>query len=680
MTVRPPDRVDAGVLDAPLPRLEALAAEIRDGSHGRRVTYSPKVFVPLTMLCRDRCGYCTFAKPPARLPAPFLELDEVLAIARAGVLAGCHEALFTLGERPEDRYPAARDWLRARGYGSTVDYLLAAAAAVRDETGLLPHANAGAMHEDELAALRAVSASQGMMLESLRDDLACHRGSPDKTPARRLATLESAGRLRIPFTTGILVGIGESRADRLGALQAIAESHRRHGHVQEVIVQNFVPKSSTPMQDLPGATLDDMVDTVRMARDLLPPSVTVQVPPNLLGDGWLSLIDAGARDLGGVSANGDSVSPSLRWEPVERMREKAASIGFVLHERLPVYPEVDADLQPAADELRRNLVGDEVTYVVCRNVNISNVCVGSCSFCGFMRRSHEASGAWHHDHATVFAKIEDAVARGATEICMQSGLQPALDLAYYEDLFRRIKDRWPSLHLHALSPEEMRYIAELSGRPVSYCIERLRDAGLGTMPGTAAEILVEEVRQVICPEKLSAAEWVDVMRAAHRAGVRTTSTVMFGHVENWDHRIEHLRVIRDLQRETGGFTEFVLLPFQVERNALGRHYGIRRSPSMDEVLRYTAIARLYFGADVPNIQSSWVKLGPEGVAETLRWGANDFGGTLMEESISRASGADHGQNLEAMEIEKHIRAAGRIPRERTTTYGVVTQRPRDAAQ
>jgi FO synthase len=359
------------------------------------------------------------------------------------------------------------------------------------------------------------------------------------------------------------------------------------------------------------------------------------------------------------------------------MRDKAASIGFVVHERLPVYPQIDADLQPAADELRRTLVGDEVTYVVCRNVNISNVCVGSCSFCGFMRKTHDARGAWHHDHATVFAKIEDAVARGATEICMQSGLQPALDLDYYEDLFTRIKDRWPTLHLHALSPEEMRYIAEVSSRPIAYCIERLRDAGLGTMPGTAAEILVDEVRAVICPEKLNTEQWVEVMRAAHRAGVRSTSTVMFGHVENWDHRIEHMRVIRDLQRETGGFTEFVLLPFQVERNALGRHYGIRKSPSLAEVLRYTAIARLYFGSDIPNIQSSWVKLGPDGVAETLRWGANDFGGTLMEESISRASGADHGQNLEALEIERWIREAGRTPRERTTTYGVVTERPRD---
>jgi len=634
------------------------------------LTYSASYTVDVTYRCAKRCGYCEYRSDSGGL-VPWERIDAQLAEAAR---LGGREVLVMSGEQV---------WLLP-------DLALPDEAAFVDRVieicrramrlGLLPHVNVGLLTYESLQRLQPFSPSMGLMLETGTDELRAHAFGGGKRVADRLRHIEDAGRLHIPFTTGILVGIGEARTDRERALQLIADSHARHGHVQEVIVQNFVPKPGTPMQDLPGASLADMEDSVRMARTILPESVTVQVPPNLLLDGWTSLVDAGARDLGGVSANGDSVSPSLPWEPVSRMREKAASIGFELHERLPVYPIVEADLQPAADELRRSLVGDEVTYVVCRNVNISNVCVGSCSFCGFMRKTHEARGAWHHDHATVFAKIEDAVARGATEICMQSGLQPALDLEYYDDLFRRIKDRWPSLHLHALSPEEMRYIAELSGRPVSYCIERLRDAGLGTMPGTAAEILVEEVRQVICPEKLSTEQWVEVMRAAHRAGVRSTSTVMFGHVESWDHRIEHLRVIRDLQRETGGFTEFVLLPFQVERNALGRHYGIRRSPSLNEVLRYTAIARLYFGADLPNIQSSWVKLGPDGVAETLRWGANDFGGTLMEESISRASGADHGQNLEALEIERWIRQAGRIPRERTTTYGEVTQRPRDQAR
>ena len=631
------------------------------------LTYSASYTVDVTYRCAKRCGYCEYRRDEGGL-VPWETIDAQLAEAAR---LGGREVLVMSGEQvwllPDLGLPSEEAF---------VDRVIEICRRAM-RLGLLPHVNVGLLAYDSLARLKPFSPSMGLMLETGSDDLRAHAFGGGKRVADRMRHIDDAGRLRIPFTTGVLVGIGESRDDRVRALHLIAESHTRFGHVQEVIVQNFVPKAGTALADLPGATLSDMEDAVRTARSLLPESVTVQVPPNLLLDGWVSLVDAGARDLGGVSANGDSVSPSLPWEPVQRMRDKAGSIGFALHERLPVYPQVDADLQPAADELRRTLVGDEVTYVVCRNVNISNVCVGSCSFCGFMRKTHDARGAWHHDHATVFAKIEDAVARGATEICMQSGLQPALDLDYYDDLFTRIKDRWPSLHLHALSPEEMRYIAEISGRPVSYCIERLRDAGLGTMPGTAAEILVDEVRAVICPEKLDTQQWVEVMRAAHHAGVRTTSTVMFGHVENWDHRIEHMRVIRDLQRETGGFTEFVLLPFQVERNALGRHYGIRRSPSLQEVLRYTAIARLYFGADIPNIQSSWVKLGPDGVAETLRWGANDFGGTLMEESISRASGADHGQNLEALEIERWIRDAGRVPRERTTTYGVVHERPRD---
>ena len=635
----------------------------------RVLTFSASYTVDVTYRCAKRCGYCEYRSDSGGL-VPWETIDAQLDEAAR---LGGREVLVMSGEQP---------WLlpdlELHDEAQFVDRVVEICRRAM-RRGLLPHVNVGLLTYESLARLKPWSPSMGLMLESGTDELRAHAHGGGKRVADRLRHIEDAGRLRIPFTTGILVGIGEARADRERALRLIAEVHERHRHVQEVIVQNFVPKPHTPMADLPGADPETMRDTVRLAREILPADIAVQVPPNLLTDDWLALVEAGARDLGGVSANGDSVSPSLPWEPVDRIREKAATIGFVLHERLPLYPQIDADLQPAADELRRQLVGDEVTYVVCRNVNISNVCVGSCSFCGFMRRSHDARGAWHHDHGTIFAKIEDAVQRGATEICMQSGLQPALDLRYYEDLFRRIKDRWPALHLHVLSPEEMRYIAELEGRPVQYCIERLRDAGLGTMPGTAAEILVDEVRAVICPEKLNTEQWVEVMRAAHRAGVRSTSTVMFGHVENWDHRIEHLRVIRDLQRETGGFTEFVLLPFQVERNALGRHYGIRRSPSLDEVLRYTAIARLFFGADIPNIQSSWVKLGPDGVAESLRWGANDFGGTLMEESISRASGADHGQNLEALEIEKWIRATGRTPRERTTTYGIVTQRPRDVA-
>ena len=640
---------------------------VRPEWDARVLTYSPAYTVDVTYRCAKRCGYCVYRTDEGGLVAwetIDAQLDEAASL-------GAREILVMSGEEP---------WLlRDLGLRDEADYVDRVVEVCRRALGrgLLPHTNIGLLTAESLERLRMVNVSMGLMLESGTDDLRAHAHGGGKRVADRLRHIEDAGRLRIPFTTGILVGIGESRDHREHALRLIAGVAATYGHIQEVIVQNFVPKPGTPMAEFPGATLEEMRDTVRMARDLLPAAVTIQVSPNLLDSSWLALVEDGARDLGGVSANGDSVSPEKRWEPVALMSERAAGIGFRLVERLPVYPEVDADLRPAADEMRRALVGDEVTYVICRNVNISNVCVGSCSFCGFMRRSHEASGAWHHDDATVMAKIEDAVARGATEVCMQSGLQPALDVDYFEQLFRRIKDRWPSLHIHALSPEEIRYIAELAGKSPGHIIERLRDAGLGTLPGTAAEILVEEVRAIICPEKITTAQWVEVMRAAHQAGVRTTSTVMFGHVETWHHRIEHLRVIRDLQRETGGFTEFVLLPFQVERNALGRHYGIRRSPSLEEVLRYTAIARLYLGADLPNIQSSWVKLGGEGVAESLRWGANDFGGTLMEESISRASGADHGQNLEPEEIERWIRSAGRTPRERTTLYDRVERRPRD---
>ncbi|HET9050973.1 MAG TPA: 5-amino-6-(D-ribitylamino)uracil--L-tyrosine 4-hydroxyphenyl transferase CofH [Candidatus Dormibacteraeota bacterium] len=635
----------------------------------RVLTYSPSYTVDVTHRCAKRCGYCEYRADDGGLVA----WETVDAQLDEAARTGAREVLVMSGEQPW-RLPD----LGLRDEAAFVDRVVEICTrALR--RGLLPHTNVGLLTTASLERLKAVNVSMGLMLETGTDDLAAHAHGGGKRVADRMRHIEDAGRLRIPFTTGILVGIGETRDDRVRALRLVAEVAAGYGHIQEVIVQGFVPKAGTPMADAAAPSLDVLRDTVRLAREILPGTVAVQVPPNLLDGAWPLLVEDGARDLGGISANGDSVSPGRPWEPVAVMRERARDIGYALDERLPVYPDVDADLRPAADSLRRELVGDVVTYVVCRNVNVSNVCVGSCSFCGFMRRTHDAAGAWHHDDATVMAKIEDAVARGATEICMQSGLQPALDVDYFERLFRHIKDRWPSLHLHALSPEEIRYIAQLCGRPPAYVIERLRDAGLGTLPGTAAEILVDEVRDVICPEKLTTQEWVDVVRAAHRAGVRTTSTVMFGHLESWRHRIEHMRVIRDLQRETGGFTEFVLLPFQVERNALGRHYGIRRSPSLEDVLRYTALARLFFGADIPNIQSSWVKLGPEGVAATLDWGANDFGGTLMEESISRASGADHGQNLEAQEIETWIRRAGRAPRERTTTYGDVTARPRDVA-
>ncbi len=514
----------------------------------------------------------------------------------------------------------------------------------------------------------------GLMLENLREDLKAHSGAYHKVPAARIRHIADAGELRIPFTTGILVGIGESAGDRREALEAIADLQRRYGHIEEVIVQDFQPKPGTPMAGHPAPDAATMAEAVRAARRILPSEVKVQVPPNLLAGAptetaeWTDLLGEGARDLGGISINGDSVSPRHSWPAVESLESAVESRGYRPMERLPLYAETAADLRAAADSLRQELVGDVVTYVVNRNVNVTNSCVGSCLFCGF-RRNPSDDGAYWHDRHAIFVKIEDAVRRGATEICMQSGLMPDLDLRFFIELFEDIKARWPELHLHALSPEEIRWLASLEHKPVRSVLQDLKVAGLGTLPRTAAEVLVEEVRQVICPNKLDTQAWIDVVRTAHEVGFKTTSTLMYGHIENWEHRIRHMQVIRDLQRETGGITEFVLLPFQNEHNPLSKRYPITPVP-LAESLKLTALARLYFGKDIPNIQTSWVKIGAEGVAESLRWGANDFGGTLMEETISRSSGADHGSNLEVDEIISAIEGAGRVPRERSTEYGV----------
>ncbi len=653
--------------DAILPPQPGLASRHQPEYLERYLTFSRSYTVDVTHRCYRRCGYCEYRQDQGGLLA-FGEIDRQLGEAAR---AGCREVLIMSGEQP---------WLLPdlglSGEAEFVDRVVdVCQRAMR--LGLLPHTNVGLLSRPSLLRLKPHNASMGLMLESGTDRIRAHAMGGGKRFADRLRHLEDAGELGIPFTSGILVGIGEGEIDRRRALEAIAASHLRHGHVQEVIVQNFVPKPGTPMAGHPAPSPEEVRSAVRLARELLPADVTVQVPPNLNVGSWPELVEAGARDLGGISLDGDSVSPGQPWPEEQELAEKARTLGFRLQERLPVYQETTADLRAAADRLRSELVGDEVTYVINRNVNISNVCVGSCKFCGFHRTSKSAKGAYFHDRATVFAKLEDAVGRGATEICMQSGLTPELDLAFYDSLFRDIKRRWPSLHLHALSPEEIRYLSQLSGRSVGDVIRQLQDAGLGTLPGTAAEVLVEEVRRILCPEKLTTEEWVEVMRTAHRLGLRTTATIMYGHVETSWHRLRHLEVVRNLQRETGGFTEFVLLPFQVENNTLGKFFGIRQPLTLEDSLRFTAYCRLYFGRDIPNIQTSWVKLGREGVAESLSWGANDFGGTLMEESITRMSGASHGQNLEPAEIEAAILSVGRIPRERDTVYREVVQRPRD---
>jgi 7,8-didemethyl-8-hydroxy-5-deazariboflavin synthase CofH subunit/7,8-didemethyl-8-hydroxy-5-deazariboflavin synthase CofG subunit len=644
------------------------------------VTYSRSITVDLTYRCLARCGYCEYRKDSGHL-VDLATVDRLLDQARQ---SGCREVLLMSGERPWDlpdiaaelasRYPAAPD-----AESAFIDLAIEVCRRAM-RRGLLPHSNLGVLGRGPLERLKPWNVSMGLMLETLRDDLRAHSGEYRKRSEDRLRHLDDAGELGIPFTTGILVGIGEDAADRRAALEAIATSHRRHGHIQEVIVQDFQPKPGTPMAAWAAPDEATMREAVRTAREVLPPEVHVQVPPNLLAGAatatadWADLLDEGARDLGGISVNGDSVSPGHPWPEVEALERTVSRRGYRPMERLPLYAETAADLRAAADSLRRELVGDVVTYVVNRNVNVTNTCVGSCLFCGFRRNPSDDSAYWH-DRAAIFVKIEDAVRRGATEICMQSGLMPDLDLRYFLQLFEDIKSRWPELHLHALSPEEIRWLASLERRPVRSVLLDLKAAGLGTMPGTAAEVLVEEVRRIICPNKLDTQAWAEVVRTAHSVGIRTTSTLMYGHIENWEHRIRHMQVIRDLQRETGGITEFVLLPFQNEHNPLSRRYHVPRV-ELEESLKLAAIARLYFGADIPNIQTSWVKIGLEGVAESLRWGANDFGGTLMEETISRSSGADHGSNLEVAEMVAAIHGAGRIPRERSTEYGI-PERVRD---
>ena len=773
------------VTGLPLDELMAQARQVRDLTTGTRITYSPKVFIPLTMLCRDRCGYCTFAQPPARLDSPFLEPDQVLRIARAGARAGCHEALFTLGEAPEDRYPVAAEWLAERGYGSTIDYLAAMAERVLDETGLLPHANAGALGVDDLARLRTVSPSQGMMVESLNGDLDAHRGAPDKDPARRLATLEAAGELAIPFTTGILVGIGESRQDRIDALEAIAESHRRHGHVQEVIVQNFLPKAGTAMHQSPPCPPDEHLDAIALARLILPTEVHVQAPPNL-SDDFGVLLDAGIDDWGGVSPlTADHVNPERPWPALERLREVTEARGFALAPRLTAHPEFVRDpdrwidpglhfavldrsdaeglgrddpgaqfpqkvesitpvgddaevtlrgprstqwysgapvapplLVPAphdavtgavaevldgvragqevgeeqilalfsargpevatvaavADDLRREIVGDEVTFVRNRNINYTNVCTFKCRFCGFSKGPLSLNLRGNPYLLTlddIAARAAEAAELGATEVCLQGGIHPDFDGDYYIEVTRAVKDAAPDLHVHGFTALEVTEGARRLGENLEEYLGRLRDAGLRTLPGTAAEILDDDVRAIICPDKIDTQQWLDAHRSAHRVGLNSNVTMMFGSVEHPRSWARHLLITRDLQRETGGFTEFVGLPFVHMAAPLYLQHRGRRGPTFREVVLVHAVARITYRELIPHVQASWVKLGLAGVSQLLQAGADDLGGTLMDENISRAAGAEHGTMATPEDFRALVEPLGRTLVQRSTLYGRV---------
>jgi FO synthase len=743
-----------------LPALMRAAARRRDLAHGSIVSYSRKVFVPLTKLCRDRCHYCTFAQAPRPGADPYLSLDEVLAIARAGRAADCKEVLFTLGDKPELRYQAARLALERLGHPTTISYLAEVARAVVDETGLMPHVNPGCLTASDLATLRRVAISQGIMLESAASRLCApggpHHASPDKDPAVRLATIRMAGEQGIPFTTGILIGIGETRRERIEALLALRALHQTFGHLQEIIIQNFRPKPGTRMADAPPVPVAEHLWTIAVARLLFPPAMNIQAPPNLSAGGLGPLIEAGINDWGGVSpVTPDHVNPEAPWPHLRVLERATNTAGKELVERLAIYPgyarspqrwvdpglqtrllqRIDADGWPrtdewapgssspvpgaappgvpmigvgtlspiieravagrrleeaeiarlfqargdqfsavcaAADALRRETSGDVITYVVTRNINYTNVCYFKCQFCAFSKgkMSENLRGRpYTLPLEEIGRRAGEAWERGATEVCMQGGIEPSFTGQTYVDICRAVRQSAPGIHIHAFSPLEVHQGAATLGVPVGEFLATLKNEGLGTLPGTAAEVLDDEVRAVLCPDKIGTARWLDVMRTAHRSGFRTTSTIMFGHVDHYVHWSRHLLRLRDLQAETGGFTEFVPLPFVHMEAPIYLKGRSRRGPTFREAVLMHAVARLALHPILTNIQTSWVKMGPEGVKACLRAGANDLGGTLMDETITRSAGAVHGQEMTPAAMEVVIRSLGRVPQQRTTLYG-----------
>lgn len=747
-----------------LETLVSAAARVRDQGHASIVSYSPKVFIPLTRLCRDLCHYCTFAQTPKNLAAPYLSPEEVLEIARSGAAAGCHEALFTLGDKPELRYSTARHALEELGHPSTLSYLAEMAKLVFDETGLLPHLNAGVMSQNELQGLREVSVSQGLMLESISPRLLepgqPHYGSPDKDPGARLATIESAGKLQIPFTSGILIGIGETRRERIGSLLALRELNDVYGHLQEIIIQNFRSKPGTRMAQSPEPSLDDLRWTIAVARLILGPAANIQAPPNLSPNFLGQLLQAGINDWGGVSpVTRDHVNPEAPWPHLEELSRVTVQENKQLLPRLALYPEyisrldswvdpglhrailrrIDAegyprtdnwspgaaleppelDIKPqhswhsrnskvygtamraasgqrldeadivslfnargpdqeilcaAADDLRASVNGDNVTYIITRNINYTNICGFKCQFCAFSKGrgpKELREAAYDLPLTEIQSRTNDAWQRGAVEVCLQGGIHPSYSGQTYIDICRAIKEVQPDIHIHAFSPLEIWQGAQTLGISVRSMLEELKKAGLRSLPGTAAEILDDEIRQIICPDKLNTQQWLEVMRTAHSLGLNTTATIMFGHVDRPIHWARHLNRVRDLQQETGGFTELVPLPFVHMGAPIYRKGLSRRGPTFRESVLMHAVARLVLHPHITNIQASWTKMGRTGVLKCLQAGANDLGGTLMNESISRAAGAAHGQELLPHEMEALIMSIGRLPEQRTNGYQAV---------
>lgn len=743
--------------------LMRLAASLRDRGHGRIISYSKNVFIPLTHLCRDVCHYCTFAHPPKKGEAVFMPMEEILEIARKGAEAGCKEALFTLGDKPELRYRASREALAELGHETTLSYLAEAAETVYRETGLLPHLNPGVMTAEDLAMLRKVSVSMGIMLETASGRLSekgmPHYGSPDKEPTIRLDTIRLAGEAKIPFTSGILIGIGETRRERIESLLELRDLHDEHGHIQEIIIQNFRRKPGTKMENAAEPSLEDYQWTLAMSRIIFGPEMNIQAPPNLSPDDLGALLDTGISDWGGVSPiTPDFVNPEAPWPHLQKLRDDTAAKGFDMAERLATYPSylddkanwVDedlhtnvlhlsdgegfareeiwspgAELEPpqniidliahgpdakpslhigqlieratagerlgekevadlfrargedfsaicyAANTLRQQVNGDTVSYVVNRNINYTNVCYFKCQFCAFSKGKMSESlrgDPYVLGLDEIKRRVQEAWSRGATEVCLQGGIHPRYTGQHYIDIVKAVKEVCPDMHIHAFTPLEVWQGAETLGITVREFLQQLQDAGLGTLPGTAAEILDDEIRAIICDDKINTAQWLEVMNTAHELNYHTTSTAMYGHVEGPINWARHLLVLRDQQEKTGGFTEFVPLPFVHMEAPIYLKGNARRGPTFREAVLMHAVARLVLHGQISNIQASWVKMGPKGVEACLNAGANDVGGTLMNETITRSAGASHGQEMPPHSMEELIRSQSRTPRQRLTTY------------
>ena len=754
------------LLDEPLSELLIEACALCRKGHGTLITYSPKVFIPLTSLCRDVCHYCTFAKPPKKGERAFMTLDEVLSVARQGAEFGCHEALFTLGDKPEMRYRVAREELEGLGHETTLSYLRECAQLVLEETGLLPHLNPGVMTASDLRSLREVSVSMGIMLESVSDRLSerggAHFGSPDKHPKIRLETLRLAGELSVPFTSGILIGIGETREERLDALFTLRDLHEEHGHLQEVIIQNFRAKPGTRMENAPEPSQDDLLWTAAAARIILGPKANIQAPPNLSYEDFPDLLDAGINDWGGVSpVTIDHVNPEAPWPDLERLREATEAKGLSLAPRLPLYPEYvaqpdrwlsenlrvptlqrtdalglaregfwasgdpqsappESDLDfvtsvglakasdstvaealksveacqelsedqivalfsargsgfaavtQAANDLRHTVNGETVSYVVTRNINYTNVCYFKCGFCAFSKgklAENLRGPAYVVPVEEIVRRACEAWERGAVEVCLQGGIHPGYTGEDYLEIVTEIKNELPDLHVHAFSALEIFQGAATLGISLDEYLKRLCDAGLASLPGTAAEILDDEIRAKLCPDKVNTDQWLRVHDRAHHNGLRSTATIMFGSIESPSSWARHLIALREQQKHSGGFTEFVPLPFVHMEAPIYLKGNARKGPTFREAILMHSVARLVLHPHITNIQASWVKLGVKGALACLQAGANDLGGTLMNESISRAAGATHGQEMPPERMEEIITTLGRPYRQRTTFYG-----------